>query len=1420
MSEDANLELRVTSDVDSAIKKLNDLKGALSSLLSVQVSGKNLEETAQGVNRLVNSLNSAVTDESVKKISKLSLALKRLQQVGVIDKNFFKLKQPESESQQTLEALSSDIRANVGGAFEEASSDAQAALGNVNSKVGEVRRAVSEFAEATDATTTSFQHMDSKFDLQSAKSKIELLQDKLHQLKDELREGISTGKFDDKKITDYSIRIANLQERIENMSAPANAAKSAFDGFGESLQRSGRIVSSVSSALRTLLQSLARITRTGFSAVASGIQNLFSGIKNVTSGIRSGIGKAGKVFDEFRNRISLSHTALGKLISSIQRIALYRVIRAGIKMVTEAVKEGVDNLYKWSSVMNGSFAASMDMGSNAALNFKNSIGAMLAPAIEAVLPLLVQLANVAIMAANAINQFLSALFGRSTWTRANNAVKNAGAGLKGAGGAAKKADDELKGLLADWDELNIIQNETKDNASGGGGGGGGMADEFADMFSIENLPTNQWTELATRIREAILAGDWYGAGEAIAEKINELVGQFDAVALGKKLKSWIVNGLDFMNGLIENTDFVQIGQKIGDFLGQIFSDDGNGIWTKLGINIKLRMFSILDTMKGVFSKKELFTSVGDSLSKLVESFFKFTPEQVETIAGVFGDSIKLITSNASTLFDETDFKGIGVTLGNTLRRTIESIDWAGIGEAFRKGFMSIIELVRGIMAGSDKEFDDAKRQLASSIIPRNLDEMVGDAPKAGFGSLGDSIAESINSLFNLSSEDIHQAAEFLGDGIKSIADNAKNTFAKTDFEGIGTKVSEFLASIFGGKDKGGSIDWTGIGETLREGVKAPFRLLAGIFSGDGEKPEGFPDVGGAIAEMINGFFDFDEKDINGAAKAVGSAIAKVFLNVKGAIEQTDWDNIIAGFGQFLADLDWEKIFTAAKDAIIAAATTVFNSLDTLWRYLKYILHNAFGGLINSIMGDTVPIFETIEDYEAYTNSAYGLKYGFRKNESGKYEIDPEFSAFDSLYATAIEDFNNALTRTGYTYEGFLEALNDPAIANSPGILYLKEYYDTYLKLSGVSDIKSPYSTMEDSAQGMADALEEANVQFDELIDKEQNVHVPFAVDPADVIDNTIDEQGLEMKIDSADAQDLASQIEAALANIEIEAPKFSTDDQYWDEVLAPMIQQLAQENGSTDEAGKKLADSLKADFANALNSDDWDAGVATIMEKIKQAISELGIDDSTLLGINSEEVSDTAKEVSGAFEEITGAAKEAGAALDEARIDDAIPTELPAPDISAYSASISNAANATTSAANEAIRALSAWASAEAAVFGGSYRSSSNKVLPKFTSVHKFASGGFPTTGEMFIARESGPEMVGTMGGKTAVANNDQIVSGVSAGVAAGQAEQNALLRQQNDYLRRILEKETTINFKPSSDAGKWISRSSDMYARNTGVAR
>lgn len=54
-----------------------------------------------------------------------------------------------------------------------------------------------------------------------------------------------------------------------------------------------------------------------------------------------------------------------------------------------------------------------------------------------------------------------------------------------------------------------------------------------------------------------------------------------------------------------------------------------------------------------------------------------------------------------------------------------------------------------------------------------------------------------------------------------------------------------------------------------------------------------------------------------------------------------------------------------------------------------------------------------------------------------------------------------------------------------------------------------------------------------------------------------------------------------------------------------------------------------------------------------------------------------------------------------------------------------------------------------------------------------FARGGFPDSGQMFVAREAGPELVGRIGRRTAVANNDQIVQGIASAVRSAMAGAN-----------------------------------------------
>lgn len=100
--------------------------------------------------------------------------------------------------------------------------------------------------------------------------------------------------------------------------------------------------------------------------------------------------------------------------------------------------------------------------------------------------------------------------------------------------------------------------------------------------------------------------------------------------------------------------------------------------------------------------------------------------------------------------------------------------------------------------------------------------------------------------------------------------------------------------------------------------------------------------------------------------------------------------------------------------------------------------------------------------------------------------------------------------------------------------------------------------------------------------------------------------------------------------------------------------------------------------------------------------------------------------------------------------------------------------------------------------------------MPKL-SVDWYAQGGFPDMGQLFIANENGPEMVGTMNGRSAVANNDQIVEGVASGVSRANAEQNALLREQNRLLAALLAKSGS-GFRANAQTGRSIQAALDAY--------
>lgn len=87
---------------------------------------------------------------------------------------------------------------------------------------------------------------------------------------------------------------------------------------------------------------------------------------------------------------------------------------------------------------------------------------------------------------------------------------------------------------------------------------------------------------------------------------------------------------------------------------------------------------------------------------------------------------------------------------------------------------------------------------------------------------------------------------------------------------------------------------------------------------------------------------------------------------------------------------------------------------------------------------------------------------------------------------------------------------------------------------------------------------------------------------------------------------------------------------------------------------------------------------------------------------------------------------------------------------------------------------------------GGSIKIGNFKFsLPRF-NLSWYANGGFPGMGEMFVARESGPELVGRMGNHSAVANNNQIIAGIRAGVFEAVVNAFESMQGRNDRGREL----------------------------------
>lgn len=210
-------------------------------------------------------------------------------------------------------------------------------------------------------------------------------------------------------------------------------------------------------------------------------------LSKALDGVQSSAGRVSgtKVFEGLGKSVEKANKPIGTFISSLKRIALYRVMRGIIKSITSAFQEGLQNAYAFSQGIlteGHRFSEALDSMSSAGLKMKNQLGSAFISLLSALAPIINQIISLVVKLADILSQFFAAFTG-STYLKAKDVFKS----FADTAASGAKATKEWRNQLLGFDELNRLNEPNQ-----GGGGGGGSALDPSQMFV--DTPLDNWAK--------------------------------------------------------------------------------------------------------------------------------------------------------------------------------------------------------------------------------------------------------------------------------------------------------------------------------------------------------------------------------------------------------------------------------------------------------------------------------------------------------------------------------------------------------------------------------------------------------------------------------------------------------------------------------------------------------------------------------------------------------------------------------------------------------------------------------------------------------------------------------------------------------------------------------------------------------------
>lgn len=1030
---------------------------------------------------------------------------------------------------------------------------------------------------------------------------------------------------------------------------------------------------------------------------------------------------------------------------------LFSTVFGAISQIKEAIKAGSDNLVQYSSAYNKSISGMV----TSLLYLKNAWAAAFAPIVNVVAPYISKFLDMLAGALNAVGQFMGSLTGKSKVVQAKKAWFDYGKSLESTGNSASKTGDKLKKAKKDAKDLT---NYTL-----------GIDELHVIQPSSDSANQDSGSEKYTgpSPSEMFETSSIDKNVSDFAKKVKDAWGKADFTEIGSIVGTKLKNSLDGIDWNPIQETAKKIGKSFGTFINGFVEVDGLG----------------------------------------------------ESIGNTIGEAFNTGLDLANSFLDNTKWDEVGKFIGDGANGAVNTVDWPGIGHFIAQKWNAIFATI----GEAARTFD--------------------------WSNFGKSLSDSVNQF--ISDFDWSGNGARLGDLAKGLLDALLAFMQNTDWNQLGSSFGQFIFNI----------DWKGIItkslEVLFTLPKILFDLVSGALEGTDWKKL-ITDIATGISDFLinfdwNGWFKSVGELIGAAVKAlfdIGSLIGGAIVNAveaakkyfQGKIEECG-GNIVAGIFKGIADA-LSNIGTWIIDHIFTPFITGFkeafgiHSPSTIMAEQGgYIMAGLYNGVVSNL-AKVLKFFgelkDQIVDKFSDVGEWFGDKFGAaRKAVTDKFsDIGKWFGGrksdiqnnmksvsgwFKSTFQTAYKGVTDSFGKIGNFFKGIGKEIKKPIIGAMKAILNGVNW--VYEKLGGGKN-HFDVSKLDKYASGtngvshdtvgivndQAGSTYREMVQFPNgktIIPKGRNVMLPMPkgtkVLPADQTASLMNMPHFKKGIGDffggawAKFKDFTGNIADYISNpkklVQMAIDKFTDFSSYLEPGLS-MAKNAVR--GTVGIATKFIKDKLKGfggsgsgvNYKPSAGVEQWRATAKKALELTNQ-FTEANL-NRLLMQMKSES--------GGNPNAINNWDINAKMGIPSKGLMQVIDPTFRAYAMKGFDKNIYDPMSNILAAIRYTL-----------ARYGS---------LERGWKGHGYANGGFPKVGEMFYARESGPELVGKIGNRSAVVNNQQIVDSVSNGVSRANDETNSLLRTIIEYQELLLKKETSVNMD-----GKRMDKQISKARRNTGFS-